>query len=162
MDIRRSAFAVIVDDRERVLLLHRRDLDCWDLPGGGAEQGEAVREAVVREVREECGLEVIDGRLTGLYHKPDATELAFVYRCTASGTPYPSPEADAARYFDARSPAASLSPNHAQRIRDALDDHRRPAIRIQPTYEWSRGDGSPGWTAISPPDACDSTRPASS
>ena len=30
----------------------------WTLPGGGVDHGEAPRTAVVREVREECGVDV--------------------------------------------------------------------------------------------------------
>jgi 8-oxo-dGTP pyrophosphatase MutT (NUDIX family) len=51
-----GAFAIIFDEGGRVLLCHRRDLDVWNLPGGGVESREMPDEAVVREVKEETGL----------------------------------------------------------------------------------------------------------
>ncbi len=53
-----GAIAIIFDAQGRVLLCHRRDLDVWNLPGGWVESRELPTEAVVREVREETGLEV--------------------------------------------------------------------------------------------------------
>jgi 8-oxo-dGTP pyrophosphatase MutT (NUDIX family) len=47
-----GAFAVIFDDQKRVLLCHRRDMDAWNLPGGGIDSGELPTEAIVRETRE--------------------------------------------------------------------------------------------------------------
>ncbi len=46
----------------RVLLVHRRAgrrhfPDCWDLPGGHVEPGEGPTDALVRELREELGVE---------------------------------------------------------------------------------------------------------
>ena len=55
-----GAFALIFDDRDRVLLCLRDDLNIWNLPGGGVELGESPWEAVVREVEEETGLELIE------------------------------------------------------------------------------------------------------
>jgi 8-oxo-dGTP diphosphatase len=52
--------AVIVDCG-RLLLVKRGAEPArgkWSFPGGVVELGEAVREAVVRETREECGLDV--------------------------------------------------------------------------------------------------------
>jgi 8-oxo-dGTP diphosphatase len=45
---------------DRVLLLHRADHDpvfpgYWDMPGGCAEEGESLEEALRREIREETG-----------------------------------------------------------------------------------------------------------
>ena len=54
-----GTFAIIFDDQGRVLLCHRRDLDVWNLPGGGLESGELPTEAVLREVKEETGLKVV-------------------------------------------------------------------------------------------------------
>ncbi len=45
-------------DRSQVLLVKRRDVPVWVLPGGGIEQGENSSEAVIREVFEETGLKV--------------------------------------------------------------------------------------------------------
>jgi 8-oxo-dGTP pyrophosphatase MutT (NUDIX family) len=36
-------------------LCHRRDLDLWNLPGGGVQSGELPTEAVIRETQEETG-----------------------------------------------------------------------------------------------------------
>jgi len=48
-----GAFAFIFNEQGRILLCHRRDLNVWNLPGGGVESGELPTEAVVREVRED-------------------------------------------------------------------------------------------------------------
>jgi 8-oxo-dGTP pyrophosphatase MutT (NUDIX family) len=56
--------AVVLDVHDHVLLLHTRDPTYpelgawWELPGGGIEQGETYREAVVRELAEETGIAI--------------------------------------------------------------------------------------------------------
>ena len=53
---------VCLDDGH--VLLHRHPFeDFWVLPGGRVHHGEATAEAVVREVREELGIEIAVGRL---------------------------------------------------------------------------------------------------
>jgi 8-oxo-dGTP pyrophosphatase MutT (NUDIX family) len=129
--MRMGAFAVILDDQRRVLLCHRRDMDAWNLPGGGVEAEEAPWDAVVREVREEVGLVASVVRVTGLYWKPDTDELVFNFECTiASGTPGTSDEADAAEYFSIEDLPANTAPKQVQRIRDALAGNG-VAMRVQ-------------------------------
>lgn len=67
MDLRVAAYAV-VERRGKILLTHwrRGHLHGWTLPGGGIEGGEDPRDAVVREVLEETGLDARVGKLLGV------------------------------------------------------------------------------------------------
>lgn len=54
--IRVSLKAVILDDEGRTLVVKERDRDWWDIPGGGLDHGETIKEALARELREEVSL----------------------------------------------------------------------------------------------------------
>jgi len=62
--------ALVVDEQGRILMQRRTDSGNWSLPGGVMEIGETIGEAVVREVREETGLEVELTGILGLYTDP--------------------------------------------------------------------------------------------
>jgi len=66
----RPGVAAVIFAEGRVLLQRRDDTGRWGLPGGGVEPGESVRQALIREVREETGLEVEPLRLIGVYSDP--------------------------------------------------------------------------------------------
>ncbi len=80
--------AAVVIDRGRVLLTRRRDdqhlAGMWEFPGGKLEDDESPTEALVRECREECGIEVGVGRVLDVtFHRyPERTVLILFYRCT--------------------------------------------------------------------------------
>ena len=62
----------IIIDNGRVVLVKRAHpplQDQWSIPGGVLEVGELVREAAVREAREETGLTVEPGELLGVYDR---------------------------------------------------------------------------------------------
>lgn len=75
----------------------------WSLPGGRVEHGETMAEAVVREVREEAGLDVlVDGLLGWVERISDDHHFVIAdHRATVlgEGTPAAGSDAAAARWF---------------------------------------------------------------
>lgn len=65
-----GASAVVLDRAGRILLHRRDDNELWSIPGGGMEVGERIADTVVREVREETGLEVEPEAIVGIYSNP--------------------------------------------------------------------------------------------
>src|SRR5260221_3275956 len=129
-----GVFALIFDDQGRVLLGLRRDIDWWNLPGGGMEAGETVDEALRREVREETGLEVEVGQLVGVYSKPQKQEVVLTFRCQVTGgSLQPTEEISESRYFPPNALPENTLPKHRQRIEDALLNQCAAIIRAQRT-----------------------------
>ncbi len=55
-----GARIVVIDDSDRVLLVRPGYVDGWTLPGGGVDKGETLREAAIRELREEAAIEPLE------------------------------------------------------------------------------------------------------
>ncbi len=75
--------AVIRDEAGRMLMIlrgHEPGKGLWSIPGGRIEPGESDEQAVVREVREETGLEVTCGRLLGGAEVPGLGRSVVVIR----------------------------------------------------------------------------------
>lgn len=66
--------AIILCENNRVVLVRRRNdpyKGSWALPGGFVEYGETVESAVLREVKEETGLDIELKGISGVYSDPD-------------------------------------------------------------------------------------------
>lgn len=104
--------AIIVDNNRVVLIKrgHAPAAEEWSIPGGTMKVGETVREAAVREAREETGLIVEPGELLGVFDRllcdPDGrTRFHYVlvdFQCTRiSGELKAGGDAAEARWFTA-------------------------------------------------------------
>ena len=99
----------IITGGGRILLIrrgHEPEAGRWSLPGGRIEAGETDQQALVREVREETGLEVAPGRLIGAVDRPAAGGRVLVisdYAATVTGGVLRAgDDADDARWFSVR------------------------------------------------------------
>lgn len=78
----------VIEHEQQLVLIRRRDAplaDYWAPPAGYVETGESVPEAVIREAREECGLEIVLDELAGVYSQADVDVLIVAYRAHSSG-----------------------------------------------------------------------------
>jgi len=127
-----GVFGIITDNQERVLLCHRRDHDLWNLPGGGVEAGKIPWDALVREIKEETGLEVKPVHLVGVYSKPDKNEIVLSFACQVTGGEITlTDEADKIEYFKVGQIPKNTSPKQIERIKDYFSNKSKTLYRVQ-------------------------------
>ncbi len=132
--------ALVTDDRGRILLQRRADSGNWALPGGVMDLGETLGDAVVRETREETGLDVELTGVLGIYTDPGhviayedgEVRQEFVVVFTArvvSGTLGVSGESTDVRFIDpADLDALPIHESVRLRLRHHLEGRRQPYL----------------------------------
>jgi len=118
--------AVIIIDDKIVLIRRGREpfKGKYALPGGIVEYGESLEDCVVREAREETGLETRVAGLVGAYSEPDRDPrghfITVAYNLDAIGGALAGgDDADDAKLFPLNA-LPELAADHAQVIADAL------------------------------------------
>jgi 8-oxo-dGTP diphosphatase len=106
-------------ERTAVLLIQRRDVPVWVLPGGGVEQ-ESAENAVVREILEETGFTVKVERLVGEYFPINRlAKHTHLYECKIlEGAATTSSETKGVRFFPLTQ-LPPLPPPYEEWIHDA-------------------------------------------
>ena len=126
---RLAASAVIRDENGRVLTVEPNYKSEWTLPGGTVEAGEDPRSACFREVIEEVGLHLPEGRMLLIMHGLNmgmwGDSVAFLYDGgqISSDTKITVQEEEllSYRWVAPQDLETVLSPGMSQRIRDALE-----------------------------------------
>ncbi|MFC4122044.1 NUDIX hydrolase [Nonomuraea zeae] len=125
-----SVAGVILDEHGRALLIQRRDNGHWEAPGGVLERDEDIMAGLVREVREETGLEVEAAVLTGVYKNMTRGIIALVFRCrVVAGVPTVTEEAKAVMWATAEDVRTLATEAFAVRVLDAMQLSEIPEIR---------------------------------
>jgi len=135
-----SVSAIILDEAGRVLLQRASEDGKWYVIGGSMEPGEQPADTVVREVKEETGLDVEPVRITGVYatetvtyangHRCEYVATVFLCRMIGGTLCVADEESLEFGYFD---PAElpELRPDHRRRIADALDGRERACFVVR-------------------------------
>jgi len=125
----RTTTAVIPFSSNKILLIKRRTVPFsgyWALPGGRVESGETVEQAIVREVKEETGLDVAVVRKIGEYHEQgvqggleyDYYPACFLVKVVGGETKKQESEIEEIKLFSLNEVPEVLAFEHAQMIKD--------------------------------------------
>ncbi len=117
---------VIIKDNQILLIKRKNDpyKDKWAIPGGFVEYGEKTEDAVLREIKEETGLEARISGLVGVYSDPKRDPRKHVVSITyllkdVSGIAKGGDDAREAKWWDV-SKLPELAFDHHYIISDAL------------------------------------------
>ena len=79
---------------------HEKNESYWTFPGGGIEAGESETDCIIREMKEETGLDV--EVISLLFDEPDTPSKTYkrrkTYLCLAEGEPTPGIEPESPRF----------------------------------------------------------------
>lgn len=132
--------AFVTNDKGEVLLERRSDNGRWGMPGGVQEIGESITQTVVREVREETGMDVEVTGLVGIYSDPAHViafadtdirqEFSICFRARpVGGTLATSRESIDVRWIPQDDlPSLDISLSTRRRISDALIGRDEPVL----------------------------------
>lgn len=88
------AVALITDEQERIFItqrpFHVPHGGCWEFPGGKLEHNESPETALIREIKEEVGLDILKYQYLGevSHNYPDKTvQLIIFHVIEFTGTP---------------------------------------------------------------------------
>jgi 8-oxo-dGTP diphosphatase len=115
----------IIETEGGIVFIRRKNPPLgWALPGGFLEYGESLEQCVVREAKEETGLDIELGRQLHAYsdpaRDPRGHTVTVVFAARASGRPRGADDAAEARAFPRDALPEPLVFDHARIIDDYL------------------------------------------
>ncbi|MFC5464151.1 NUDIX hydrolase [Lederbergia graminis] len=122
-----SAATIVVNDKDELLLIKgpRRG---WEMPGGQVEEGESLKEAAIRETKEESGIDVEITKFCGIYQNVDRSICNTLFLAKPiGGVPTTSSESLEVGFFPIEQALEMVTwKNFRQRIEHCLDESTHP------------------------------------
>lgn len=129
-----GVFGIVTNTEKEILLCLRNDYNIWNLPGGKLEKGESPWQGVIREIKEETGLNTEIIRLVGIYSKPNKDEIVFCFECNILGGELTlNDEAKDIKYFSVDEIPKNTIQKQIERIKDFFDNRESVILKIQQT-----------------------------
>lgn len=130
-----SAATIVLNDEGKILLIKgpRRG---WEIPGGQVEEGESLKDAAIREAKEESGIDIEIIKFCGIFQNVDRSICNTLFLGEAiGGEPATSPESLEVGFFPIEEALEMVTwKNFRQRIEYCLNN------QIQPFYVEFRGN----------------------
>lgn len=121
---------VIRPEDGKVLVIKRADDGRWVPPGGVLELNETPEQCVVREIREETGIEAEPLRLTGVYKNMNLGVVSLAFLCEpVGGELRTSNESTVSTWLEPAEAIKRCPEARATRITDALSSDT-PHVRV--------------------------------
>lgn len=122
-----SAGTVVLDAQGKILLIKgpRRG---WEFPGGIIELGETIEDGIIREVKEESGIDIEVIQFCGIYQNVSEQVCATCWLAKAiGGTPQTSSESLAVGFFSLEEVFDMVTwSNFRERILKVLNEAEQP------------------------------------
>ncbi len=124
-----SAATIVINDQREILLIKgpRRG---WEMPGGQVEEGEPVREAAIRETKEESGIEIEIIKFCGIFQNVTKSICNTLFLAKPIGGKLTtSPESLEVGFFPIEQALDKVTwDNFRQRIEYCLDENIQPFL----------------------------------
>ena len=123
-----SASVIVLNQNNEILLMKGRR--GWEMPQGCVEEGESIRQAAVREVREETGIEIELIKFCGIYQNITRGVCINIFTGKpVGGTLATSNESEEVGYFPLEKAKEMITwGNFNERIQKALEDDTQPFL----------------------------------
>lgn len=72
-----GARIIVENAAGQILMIRRRDNGGWGLPAGGLEEKETIQECIIREVKEETGLDILALQVIGVSSNPSRETVQY-------------------------------------------------------------------------------------
>ncbi|CAN2254047.1 putative NTP pyrophosphohydrolase [Bacillus subtilis] len=118
-----GAFVIVSNEKRQILLVKRKDVPLWDLPGGRVDAGETAEAAAVREVLEETGYTAALSAKIGVYQRPKFQDEQHVFAGNITGGQaiVNGMETAGLKWFSPQRLPFFMVPNRKRQIKDFMN-----------------------------------------